>query len=153
MDGPLASELAGNMVGIENDDTGRISPSMAKASGIMGIVGGALSIAFLVWAVIIWSVDFTGHIKPPPIPVYEVDPRAFKNRNKSQISMEEMADDFSTYVKYASILETLCAPIQLDDSTYKAMQINFDDAVLHETLKFKGNSKNIPKYKEKHLIL
>ena len=94
---------------------------------------------------------------PGPKGTYEVFPpykeRAFTNPNPPQIAREEMRDDFSTNVKYTPTLESLCAPIELDDSTYKAMKINFDDAVLHETLKLKGNSRNIPKPRKMHPIL
>ena len=144
-DGPWDSEMVGNMEDIQNE-AGRISPTAAKASYWLGLIGGAANVIFLAWFIVKFTLEETGVIKYPPTPVIEI-------RNQPNMSMEELTDNFSTFVKYASLLETLCAPIQLDDLTYKTMKINFDDAVLHETLKFKGHSRNIREYKENHLIL
>ena len=152
--GRLASELAGNALGLQNYASRGI---LEDAVPYMGILGGALSLTYLVWGLVVFSMPWwpqkeTGVILvPKPHPPGSL--RDIMNGNQPHISLEGIPGDMSTYVQYASILEYHCAPIQLNDPTYMATKINFDNAVLHEMLKFKGNSKNIPKPKEMNLIM
>ena len=74
-------------------------------------------------------------------------------RDSPQIGLEKNGKGFLTYAERVSTLKRVCGAIELDDPTYKAMKINFDDAVLYETLKLKGNSRNRLKSKRRHLIL
>ena len=150
-DGRLASELAGNTLGLQSRTLEDLAP-------YMGIIGGVLSLSFLVWGLIAFSMPWWPQrpMKVIVIPKPPSVPRSLRdiiNGNQPHIALEGMPGDLSTYVKYVSILESLCAPIQLNDPTYMATKISFDDAVLHEMLKLKGNSKNIPKHNERHSIL
>ena len=151
---PLDFDMARQMVGIP--DVGPTS-GLDKTVMIMGAVGllvGYINLLFFVGSTL-WN-----HFKPKKnMTIYFENPPddspfgTNKNRNQAETSLGQTREDFSAHMRYASIVQSLCGAIQLDDLTYRTMKINFDEAVLHETLKFKGNSGNISKGHEKHLTL
>ena len=85
--------------------------------------------------------------------MYYHEKKKNSNRLQSQICLGENNKDCLSYAEADLILERVCNAITSDDFTYKAMKTNFDDAVLHETLKFNGNSRNSSQYHENRLIL
>ena len=64
-------------------------------------------------------------------------------RHQPTISLRKNGNAAWTHDEITAILNRVCAAIDSDYPTNKAMKVNFDDAVLHETLKIRGNSKNI----------
>ena len=63
------------------------------------------------------------------------------NRNGPDTCIRrQTAQDCLTYEEYNLVFETVCASVDSDDPTYKAMKRNFDDAILHQMLKAKDNS-------------
>ena len=151
---PLDFDMARQMVGIPD-----VGPTVGldKVVTIVGAVGlliGYINL-FLFIGTSLYNhfktkQNMTIHFGDPP------DDSPFgtnKNRNQAETFLGQTREDFSAHMRYASIVQSLCGAIQLDDLTYRTMKINFDEAVLHETLKFEGNSGNISNGHEKHLIL
>ena len=75
------------------------------------------------------------------------------SRNKPDTCLRKDNKDCLTYDEYKLVFETACSSLDSDDPTYKAMKINFDGAILHETLKCKKNLTYVPKSNEIHSIL
>lgn len=130
---------------------------MACLGKVFGIIGAVNGIIMALWFVGLFIYE-RHKPKPKPIPVKKVRKPGRSvdiiNRNHPQICLGEKAELCMVEIdRYVSMLKRVCDAIELDDPTYKAMMTNFDDAVLHETLRFKGNSKNIPKYNQTRSIL
>ena len=77
----------------------------------------------------------------------------YGNRAQFQSCLGENERDCLTYAESDLIFHRVCNAITTDDFTHKAMNTNFDDAILHETLKFNGYLRNSSKHHENRLVL
>ena len=108
---------------------------------VLGVIVGISYLSHLIWVAILKEKD------------QNQTTTTDQSRNQPTICLEENGNHCLAFDEYYPVLKKVCNAIDSDDPTFNAMKTNFDNAILHETLKLNGNSKNFLKHEEKSLIL